>query len=203
MTFIFKIAKIFMPSFLNFLFNIKIFGKENLPDEGPYIVASNHYSNWDPPILYYTLYPIIPYTMAKKELFKFFPINIILKSFYAFPIDRKNFKSSSLKLLDKLVQEKKVLLMFPEGTRTKNKDLSKIKIKPGTIYFALQYNLPVIPIHIKWPSTCSNTFIKRMSVEVYIKKPLIFDNFKNNLTKDENLNYFSELLLKEIRNIDS
>ncbi|MCX8058158.1 MAG: 1-acyl-sn-glycerol-3-phosphate acyltransferase [Spirochaetes bacterium] len=200
-----------MPKLLNFLFNIKVHGKEKIPNNGPYIVASNHFSNWDPPILYYALYPIIPITMAKKELFKYFPINIILKSLYSFPIDRKNFKTSSLKLVKKLIEEKKVLLMFPEGTRTKGKDLSKIKIKPGTIYIALQENIPIVPVHIEWPANCTKTFLKRLSVNIYFKNPIFFSNYyknsqqnsKENLSIKKNNSSIEELcniLLNEIRN---
>jgi|YNPMSStandDraft_2_1061718.scaffolds.fasta_scaffold00002_4 1-acyl-sn-glycerol-3-phosphate acyltransferase len=198
---ILKLAKIFIPPILNFLFNVKIYGKENLPQFGPYIIASNHFSNWDPPIIYYALYPIFPYTMAKKELFKFFPYNFILKSFRSFPVDRKNFKLSDIKFVKNIIDKKEILLMFPEGTRTKKKDILKIKIKSGTSYLAYNYNLNIIPIHIFWPFTPTKTFLKRASVEVFIKKPIYIDKIKNELIGNEKdiIEKLNEILTKEIR----
>ena len=69
------------------LFRAKTYGKENLPAEGPVILAANHMSNWDPPLLATFLPRPVSY-MAKIELFEHPIFGAAIRRCHAFPVKR-------------------------------------------------------------------------------------------------------------------
>ncbi|MDY6053993.1 MAG: lysophospholipid acyltransferase family protein, partial [Anaerovibrio sp.] len=83
----YKILKVIFRFTFNLLFSPKVIGAENVPKEGAMIMAANHMSNWDPPILGTYLPRTVGY-MAKEELFKPAIAGAIIKSLNAFPVKR-------------------------------------------------------------------------------------------------------------------
>jgi 1-acyl-sn-glycerol-3-phosphate acyltransferase len=122
-------------------------GRENLPKAGPYIVASNHVSMLDPPLIAYAMrYPVA--FMAKKELF-----NTRLKAeFYrlvgTFALDRDNPDSATLKTALNVLKSptKWALCIFPEGTRSENGQI--LPLKKGIGALAHKTGVPVVPVGI-------------------------------------------------------
>ncbi len=130
------------------LIKIKTTGLENLPQDGPYIIMSNHQSLLD--VLVYLA--VVPHKIGfipKKELLNI-PIlgwDIILQGH--FPIDRNNPRLAG-KTLDRLKLELingRVILFFPEGTRTKDGSLGEFK--RGGFLTALETGIPIIPALIQ------------------------------------------------------
>ena len=75
--------------FFRFFNALEVKGLERIPANGPLIVACNHLSNADPPALTSTLALVrLPNVIAKKELFHYWPVGPILKSWGAIPVDR-------------------------------------------------------------------------------------------------------------------
>lgn len=137
----------------------KIYGKENIPDQGPFIVASNHISMLDPPLIAYAVhYPIA--FMAKKELFK----NKLAAEFYrsqgCFALDRKNPDKATLKTALNVLNSpaKWALGMFPEGTRSTTGTI--LPLKKGIGALAKKTNAPILPIGLHKDS--SGRFIVRI-----------------------------------------
>ena len=104
------------------LFRAKTYGKENLPAEGPVILAANHMSNWDPPLLATFLPRPVSY-MAKIELFEHPIFGAAIRRCHAFP--------------------GRVLGLFPEGTRSKDGKLHKAEAGVGLL--AAMSGAPVVP----------------------------------------------------------
>lgn len=127
------------------LFIFKIFGWKivgELPNFKKFvIVGAPHTSNWDFIIgrLYFFVYKIPVQFFIKKEWF-FFPMNLLLKSLGAIPVNR----GKNTKLTEEIVKtfrerDELVMLVTPEGTRKYNPDWKK-----GFYYIALQAKVPIV-----------------------------------------------------------
>lgn len=127
------------------LFLYKVNGKKNLPKKGPFIICSNHLSNWDPVLLPLTQKRQI-YFMAKAELFKKkFPAWIITQM-GAFPVERGAGDGKAINMAEDIVKDGRLLGIFIEGTRSKTGEFLRPKSGPSII--AHQTNVPVIPVCI-------------------------------------------------------
>ena len=110
------------------VYHIHVIGGENIPKEkGGYIIASNHVSNNDPPVVGITFKGKYTF-MAKEELFEINPI-------FSW-------------LISKLGGEGRIFVIFPEGTRSKAGALGRAK--SGVTIIAAQAKVPVVPVYIQY-----------------------------------------------------
>ncbi len=130
---------------LKIFWKINVVGIENIPKEGGLILASNHVSFLDPIVLGITMKRKI-YFMAKKEAFNNIFGRTILTHLNAFPVDRGKVDVRSLKKSLDILQEKKILGLFPEGTRSLNGELQELKL--GIIKIAIKTGVPILPVGI-------------------------------------------------------
>lgn len=132
--------------FFRVFFRIEVVGNDNIPDEGPVIVCSNHISNLDPPFIGTFIVNREVHFMAKEELFKNRFVQYILYKLHAFPVKRGLNDKQALRTALTILKEGKVLGIFPEGTRSKSGKLKKGL--PGTGFFALKSEAVVVPCAI-------------------------------------------------------
>ncbi len=132
------------------VFKITVIGKENIPKEkGGYIIASNHVSNNDPPVVGITFKGKYNF-MAKEELFHKNPIfTWLITKLGAFPVKRgaKDGAQAIQKALECL-KNGRIFVIFPEGTRSKDGELGRAK--SGVTLIAAQAKVPVVPVFIKY-----------------------------------------------------
>ena len=149
MVFIIIFAILFLP--ITLLIPTKVIGKKNLPKtkkDGGYILTSNHYSNFDVILLDIKLGKKI-YYLAKKELFKNKFISWFLCKLGGIKIDRESNDISAIKNSLQTLKNKKVLGIFPEGTRNKGEDTAAMQeAKSGAIVIASKAGVPIIPAAI-------------------------------------------------------
>jgi len=126
--------------------NWKIKGKENRPDDGPLIIMANHITAYDPPIVGSIMNRKV-YFMAKKELFENPFLDKILRAIGTFPVKRGRPDRSAFRESFRLLNNNKVICIFPEGTRSKNGELGNAKA--GSIMIALRSEAPILPVGIK------------------------------------------------------
>lgn len=125
------------------LFKTQYLGLENVPKTGGLIIASNHRNSYDPGLIVAGRPRKIHY-MAKLELFNINPIiSWLLRHCNAFPINRGNSDQRSINYAIRLVQEGKVLGIFPEGTRSK--DGNVLPPKSGVALVAKATHADVLP----------------------------------------------------------
>lgn len=137
----------------NIKYRIKILGKENSPRKkgikGGYIVACNHQSFSDPPLVAAAIKGHFSF-MAKSELFeknKFFAW--IISRCGAFPVVRGAGDNKAIdRAISDLKEKNRVFVIFPEGTRSK--DGSVGRAKSGVAMIAGQAKSPVLPLCIKY-----------------------------------------------------
>ena len=137
-------AKAIVWFILKLLYRINVTGLENLPDEGGYILAANHRCLLDPIFIAAELKHRV-YFMAKKELF-WFPFSLLLRALGAFPVRRGEGDHSAVNKADDIIKEKKILGIFPEGTRSKTGE--PLRPKSGVAVIAKDTKADVLPVGI-------------------------------------------------------
>lgn len=124
------------------MYHIEYHGFENLPEGGGYIVASNHITNLDPLFIGIRLKRALHF-MAKVELFKNAIAGRVLRGLGAFPVSRGTGDNTALETAIQVVKNGNVLAIFPEGTRSKDGALRRLK--SGAIYIASETGADVVP----------------------------------------------------------
>jgi len=126
-------------------FRWRVFGAENVPVKGGVILASNHASFLDPPLVGCGLKRDINY-LARESLFRFPGIGALLCSWNAVPVDRDGGGAKGLKIiLDRLLNGAGIIL-FPEGTRTKDGQLQPARSGIGLT--VIKSAAPVVPVRV-------------------------------------------------------
>jgi len=174
LTFYNSVVKILNRPF-RLVFNPKISGFENIPEK-PYVLAGNHKSLFDIPLLAIAIDDDIHY-MAKKELFNNSISKKLLERLGAFPVDRSSIDINSLKTAFKLLKDEKVIGIFPEGTRNKTDELI-LPFKNGVSSIASKTKSLIVPFGI------SGEYKFRGDLHLNIGEPIDMRNIeKENQTK--------------------
>lgn len=160
--------------FFKIYFNFKVIGRNNIPSDGAFIIASNHASYLDPILLGISLHRALNY-MARENLFRRRFSDFIMRSVHAFPVKRNDSDYGAMRKALSLLEEGKPLVIFPEGTRSKDKELRKGK--PGIGFMAVRSGVPVVPAYVGGSFDALPRGVKtlrRQQVKIYIGKPVIF-----------------------------
>lgn len=126
-------------------FRLSAEGLRHVPPEGPVILASNHASYLDPPLIMLSV-PRKVETMAKEELFQFAPMGWFLRHHGSHPVSRKTGDWGAVRTALRILREGKPLMLFPEGTRTPDGLLQPME--PGAAWIALKSGAPVVPVYV-------------------------------------------------------
>ena len=163
------------------LFKINVVGLENIPLTGGCILAANHRSHLDPPVLnIISPRPII--FLAKKELFEVPILGWIITKAGAIPVKRDNRDLSTIKKAISLLKEGYVIGIFPEGTRARPGEFRKPQ--PGVGYLIEKAKVPVIPILIEGtdkilPVKSKFPKLFKYNIDVIIGKPINFEGISS------------------------
>lgn len=122
---------------------VKCVGKENIPENGAFIIAANHINVLDPVIIISECKRPIHF-MAKAEAFKNKVAAWFLTHLNVFPVNRGRNDKTSVDYAVKLIENGHVLGIFPEGTRSK--DLKPQKAKAGVALIAKQTEADILPV---------------------------------------------------------
>ena len=132
------------------LFPCKVYGLENLPENGGFILCANHISGNDPLIIATKLPRRRAMTfLAKKEVFTMPVVGKLMKWAGGIPVDRGNADISAVRSSLAALKDGKGLLIFPQGTR--RKDNSRSPMLNGASMIALRGGVPVHPAYIDGP----------------------------------------------------
>jgi 1-acyl-sn-glycerol-3-phosphate acyltransferase len=126
-------------------FRWQVFNAERVPLTGGVILASNHASFLDPPLVGSGLRRDINY-LARESLFRFPGVGALLRSWNAVPVDRDGGGAKGLKtILDRLLAGNGIIL-FPEGTRTPDGNLQPVRSGIGLT--VIKSAAPVVPVRV-------------------------------------------------------
>ncbi len=152
--------------------SVHVAGKENIPEKGGFILASNHLSFLDPVVLA-CVCPRKLNFMAKEELFKIPVVSQFIRSVGAFPVKRNSADLSAIKEALKRVKSGEGLLLFPEGRRGQESEV--IEAQAGVGFLAAKSNVPVIPVYVSGTEKAlpkGAKFLKRSKISVRFGKQI-------------------------------
>lgn len=132
---------------------MEVRGQENVPPDGPLVVACSHASYLDPMILGAAFDRDLHF-MARKTLFKVPGFSWLIRQNQAFPLDREGDSREAIRLFGDFLDKGKAVVMFPEGTRSRDGSLGEIKSGVGML--SVRNQSPVLPVYIwgsfqSWP----------------------------------------------------
>lgn len=145
--FFYFIVKCFLRGLFALYNRVEVFGRENIPLSGPLIVASNHSSNLDPPLVG-AFFPLRLRYLAKDSLFKNVILKKIIQTLGAISVSREDSQKAAavLKLLLFSLQNDENILLFPEGTRSQDGKLQKLE--GGVAFLSLKAMVPIVPVYV-------------------------------------------------------
>jgi 1-acyl-sn-glycerol-3-phosphate acyltransferase len=145
-TFMQNLARLILIPVFFLVFRLKIVYTRPRWRKGPVIVAANHRTVFDPPLIGVLSFQTY-YYMAKKELFKNPVAGAVLKAVGSFPVNRAVFDMKSLTAMQRILKRKGRVFIFPEGTRSRDNDVRPGKPGIGFLMDKTDYP-PVLPVRI-------------------------------------------------------
>ncbi|MDR1591232.1 MAG: 1-acyl-sn-glycerol-3-phosphate acyltransferase [Puniceicoccales bacterium] len=166
------------------LFNGKIYGQENIPRSGPFIVAPNHLSHLDPPFISAAFQKRELMFLGRKTLFKPGFWNWLLSHINVIPVDKENAADiSAIRKALTLLKNGFGLVIFPEGTRSPDGNFGVAQAGIG--FLACKSQVPVIPVRIFGTYKILRKYTTfpdiRQSASIVIGNPLLpeeYDRFR-------------------------
>jgi 1-acyl-sn-glycerol-3-phosphate acyltransferase len=124
--------------------------REKMPRTGPVIITPNHFTNIDPVMVGAATWYLgrLPRFLAKASLLRVPVFGWILRRSGQIAVERggASRSSDSLKAAAEMVSRGRALIVYPEGTLTRDPDLWPMRGKTGAVRLALELNIPVVPV---------------------------------------------------------
>ena len=154
-------------------FRYQAFGQENIIEDGPAIMAANHQSYLDPPLIGITCRREL-YYLARKTLFKNKLFGSILSRVNSLPVDLSGADLTAVRTIINLLKQGHRTVIFPEGTRSLTGQIQHAR--PGIGMIIAKTLAPVVPMRIfgsfqAWPKAGT---IQPCPITVVVGKPIRF-----------------------------
>lgn len=152
---------------------VRIVGQENVPDRGPYLIAMNHVSIYDPPFIV-AFWPTAPEAAGAIEIWSKPGQATLARLYYGIPVHRGQYDRQLIETMLDVLQSGRPLLIAPEGGRSHTPGLRPGF--PGVAYLMDLARVPVIPVGII--GTTDDFFQRathghRPQLEIRIGKPIL------------------------------
>jgi 1-acyl-sn-glycerol-3-phosphate acyltransferase len=160
--------------FAKLLFRFRILHRERLPETGGIILAANHQSYFDPPLVGICSRRPVHY-LARKSLMEWPFFGPLFPDMNVIPVDRDGNDMSALKTVIRKIREGEGVVLFPEGTRSPDGDLQPARAGVGLVI--AKTLAPVVPMRIfgsyeAFPRGSKG--VKFHPIRVVIGQPIVF-----------------------------
>ena len=173
------------------IWRMRVHGIENVPKNGPLIVACNHMSYLDPPVLG-TASPRRLSYMAKEELFHIPVLGPAIAAVGAYPVDRKGSATAAIKRSVDVLRSGGAIGIFPEGTRNLE---GRAEVRGGAALLSALGNAPVVPACITGTSDA-----KRLAqIQVFFGQPMRLPADRK--ASREDMANFTDEVMRAIRSL--
>ena len=139
------ISKTIFGVFFAIGFKTRIVGCEKLPKRGAFLLAANHASYFDPPLIS-GITPKPLHFLARKSLLKNAWLWVLHRALNIIPVDVEGHDVVAIKTAIRTLKEDKPLVIFPEGSRSRDGTLQRGK--PGGGFIACKAGVPVVPVRV-------------------------------------------------------
>ena len=124
--------------------------REKMPQTGAVVITPNHYSNIDPVVIGVATWYLgrLPRFMAKASILKVPVLGWILRKSGQIPVERGGSTRSSAALMaaKELVTKERAVIVYPEGSLTRDPDIWPMRGKSGAVRLALELGIPIVPV---------------------------------------------------------
>ncbi|WP_232466124.1 MULTISPECIES: 1-acyl-sn-glycerol-3-phosphate acyltransferase [unclassified Diaminobutyricimonas] len=148
-SFIWYVLAVLVLPLMNWLARYDIVDQHKMPRTGAFVLAPNHYSEIDPVVMGIAVWNSgrVPRFMAKASLFKIPVVRSLLKASGQIPVERAGSVRSSdpMAAARQLVDKELAVIIYPEGTLTRDPELWPMRGKTGAVRMALEAGIPLIP----------------------------------------------------------
>lgn len=161
-----------------------------LPRRGSFILSPNHYSEIDPLVIGVAAWKLgrIPRFMAKASLFKVPVLGTLLRWSGQIPVERSGTQSHiAMAAASQLVSKGRMVIVYPEGSLTRDPNLWPMRGKTGAVRLALEHNIPLIPVAHWGTQEVMGRYSKkvhlfqRKPVDVIVGSPLDLSTYQGKL----------------------
>lgn len=143
------LAGIVLP-ILGLMARFRVEDPQKLPKQGAVVLAPNHYSEIDPVVIGAVTWKLgrVPRFLTKGSLFRVPVVGWFLRRSGQIPVERAGTSRSNapLKAAERVAEQGHVVIVYPEGSLTRDPELWPMRGKSGAARMALQHNIPVIPV---------------------------------------------------------
>lgn len=179
------------------IFHVSVKGREHIPKSGPFIVASNHTSFTDPPLIGSLLKREIAF-FAKEELFHKVILKDLIKKLNSFPVKRGESNVSSVKICIRILLDQKMpLLIFPEGTRIKTGQLGTPE--RGISFIAAQTKVPILPIYVENGERLLECALFQRRLKVRFGEAIQYDDYAPLVKEKKGYSELAQLIMSKIQ----
>ncbi|MBT2499667.1 1-acyl-sn-glycerol-3-phosphate acyltransferase [Agromyces sp. ISL-38] len=133
---------------MNLAIRFRFHHPERMPQTGAFVLAPNHYSEIDPVVMGMVAWKLgrAPRFLAKASLFSVPVAGWLLRKSGQIPVERAGSKShAALRAAEELVEKGRMVVVYPEGSLTRDPGLWPMRGKTGAVRIALERGIPIIP----------------------------------------------------------
>ncbi|MFC1632274.1 lysophospholipid acyltransferase family protein [Candidatus Omnitrophota bacterium] len=197
----------FIRSLAVFLFKIyfreQAFGRENIPLTGGFILAANHASYLDPPVLAAACPRQLAF-LAMQKLFEIPLFGRFIRGLNAVPLKTQGAGTQTLRWAVQTLRQGKVITIFPEGSRTA--DGQMLEPQSGVGFLAARAEAPIVPTYIhgtREAMPMHNKMIWPKKVKVYFGPQIKVENFDSGLSHHDLYTQIAQKVMVEIKKLQA
>jgi 1-acyl-sn-glycerol-3-phosphate acyltransferase len=181
------------------VFGFRVAGREMVPRTGPVIIASNHISYADPPVVGSAV-PREVHFLAKEELFANRAFGWLISRYNAIALRRAVGDIGAVKKALELLREGRAVIMFPEGTRSLSGKF--LKPRPGVGLIACMAQVPVVPTYVTGTNRLGRVFLRKAELKVSFGPAVLADSLPGPCASDrERYQKIAEEVMRRIANL--
>ena len=195
---LYRVGWVLVRGWARLLFRLEVYGEKNVPLQGALVVASNHLSLLDPPLIGCACPRELRY-VAKAELFRIPLLSVLFRRLGGFPVERGTADVGAIRTALQHLRAGRAVLIFIEGTRGTGEYL--LPPTPGATLLARQSGAPVLPTaiigtHRAMPKGAKLPRLTK--VKIAFGKPITYSELFGERTDRAARDAFTEYLMEQI-----
>lgn len=201
-------ATLLLP-FMYSLARYRVHGAENIPATGAFVLAPNHYSNIDPLVIGVGMWQVgrMPRYLAKASLFRIPIVGRMLRAAGQVPVERAGRRPTAghpLAQARRIAAEGHAVVIYPEGSLTRDPDSWPMRGKQGAVRTALDAGIPLIPA-ASWGAekilpryTNRLSVFPRKTVDIVFGEPLDLSEYRGRVVDGRAVGEATDTLMAAI-----